>query len=120
MIIDDLKEQNIYLSPEDEFSNAFGDGIRSAFRRTKSRVKSKVQKFNKKQVADQKKQEAEVAKLKAIDAQDTSMQDTLKALSKEPIEAKSGMSTGAKIGIAVVALALIGGGIWYYKKHKKK
>ena len=119
MTIDDLEENKYYLTPEDEnYANAFGDG--HVFRRAKRKVKKKIDKFKKKQAQDQKVQDEQIAKLKEADANDTSMQDALKAMGDVPVEEKKGLSIGVKIGIGVAIALAVGVGIYIYKKRKKK
>ena len=119
MTIDDLEENEYYLTPEDKnYANAFGDG--HVFRRVKGKIKKKIDKFKKKQAKDQKMQDDQVAKLKQADANDTSMQDALKSMGDLPADEKKGLSVGVKIGIGVAIALAIGVGIYIYKKRKKK
>jgi len=95
------------------YSNAFGDG--HVFRKFR-----KNQKIRQKQNTETQKQTA-----KAIDtiAKDTSLQDAMKSLDKldkKDATDKKGMSATSKalIGLAIAGV-LIGGYLYYKKKHKK-
>jgi len=127
MTIEDLKELRYYapkgeqvkttylnacgcMGADGEYSNAFGSGIKKFFKNKRANDKA----------TNQQQQQA----IKAIteqNAKDTSLQDAIKATEiKETSTAKKGMSLGVKIGIGVAVFAVIGGGVWYYIKHKKK
>ena len=130
MTIEDLKELR-YYAPKGEivkttYLNACGcmgaDGdysnsIGNPFAKIRRAIKTK----GKRDVESSKQQQQAINAITEQNAKDTSLQDAIKATEiKETSTAKKGMSLGVKIGIGVAVLAVIGGGVWYYIKHKKK
>lgn len=127
MTIEDLKELRYYAPKGEEFkntylnacgcmgadgvySNAYGSGIKKFFKNKRAN-----------DTANNQQQQQAIKAITEQSAKDTSIQDAIKATEiKETPKGSKGMSLGAKIAIGVVALGLIGGGVWYYIKHKKK
>ena len=120
MIIEDLKQNKYYSNAcgcagaDGNYSNAFGDGIKKAFRNMR-----RNRKIKQRQKAETQKQTAAAIKsISAASKNDTSLQDLMKATAPAS-EEKKGMSTGVKVAIGVGVVAVLVGGYFLIKHFRK-